>query len=102
MAKVHWASGMIDGDPDKTISAALEFEPRPSLDEMIAQVRDDHWTVYCGQHARLIGGMTDRPMPQQIRRLAVYAALAEFLERIKSHPKKVGEGLIRRGVDVEA
>jgi hypothetical protein len=88
---------MTDGDPDSAIAAALEFEEKPSLDEMIAQVGDDLWTVYGGQRARLIGGMIQQPMREQVRRIAIYTALRAFLERIKYQPADVAKRLMKKG-----
>lgn len=93
---------MSDGDADSAISAALEFETKPTLDDMILQVADDLWTVYGGQRARLIGGMIDQPMRDQVRRIAVYTALRAFLERIKYQPEDVARRLTRKGANAEA
>lgn len=94
---------MTDGDPDSAISAALEFEEKPTLDEMIVQVGEDLWTVYGGQRARLIGGMIQQPMSEQVRRIAVYTALRAFLERIKYQPADVAKRLMKKGgVDAQA
>jgi hypothetical protein len=90
------------GDADRAISAALEFEPKPTLEDMILQVGDDLWTVYGGQRARLIGGMIDQPMREQVRRIAVYTALRAFLERIKYQPADVARRLTKKGADAEA
>lgn len=93
---------MSDGDADSTIAAALEFETKPTLDEMILQVGDDLWTVYGGQRARIIAGMIDQPMREQVRRIAVYTALRAFLERIKYQPADVARRLTKKGADAEA
>jgi hypothetical protein len=94
---------MSDGDADSMIAAALEFEPKPTLEDMILCVGDDLWTVYGGQRARLIGGMIDSPMQAQIRRIAVYTALRAFLERIKYQPADVARRLTsKKGANAEA
>lgn len=90
---------MADGDADSVIAAALEFEPKPTLDDMILQVGDDLWTVYCGQRARLIAGMVERPMQEQVKRIAVYTALRAFLERVKHQPADVARRLNKKGAD---
>lgn len=88
---------MTDGDADSLIALVLEFEAKPSLDEMIVQVGDDLWTVYGSQRARLMAGMLDAPMPEQIKRIAVYTALRKFLERVKYQPGSVAEQLKKKG-----
>jgi len=93
---------MTDGDADRAMALALEFEEKPTLDEMIVQVGDDLWTVQSGQRARLIADMIDMPMPAQIRRIAVYTALRAFLERIKHQPEEVARRLTRKGANAEA
>jgi hypothetical protein len=66
---------------------------------MILQVADDLWTVYGGQRARLIAGMIQQPMSEQVRRIAVYTALRAFLERIKYQPADVAKRLTQKGRD---
>lgn len=86
-------------DADRAISAALEFEEKPTLDDMILQVGDDLWTVYGGQRARMIGGMIEQPMREQVRRIAVYTALRAFLERVKYQPADVAKRLNAKKVE---
>lgn len=93
---------MKEAEAKEALELALEFEAKPSLDEMIAQVSADYWTVVGGQHARLLEDMITRPMPEQVRRIAIYTALEAFLRQIKNNPAEVGRRLQRRGANAEA
>src|SRR5262245_43082163 len=93
------AAEMTEADADAAIALALDFEQKPTLDDMIQQVNDDCWTVLCGQRARLLADMTDRPMSQQVRRIAVYTALETFLRRIRDQPAEVARRLQKRGAN---
>lgn len=93
---------MTDADADSAIALALEFETKASLDEMIAQVDADLWQVQGSQRARLIADMMDRPMPDQIRRIAVYTALHTFLLTVKQRPGEVARALQQRRANAEA
>lgn len=91
---------MTDADADSAIALALEFETKATLDEMIQQVDADLWQVQGSQRARLIADMMQRPMPDQIRRIAVYNALYSFLLMIKQRPGEVARTLQKRGANV--
>lgn len=51
---------MKEAEAKEALELALEFEAKPSLDEMIAQVSADYWTVVGGQHARLLEDMINK------------------------------------------
>jgi hypothetical protein len=91
-----------EADADAAIALALEFEAKPTLDEMIQQVDADLWQVQGSQRARLIADMMERPMPDQVRRVAVYTALHSLLQLIKQRPAEVARQLQKRGANAQA
>ncbi|MGY3588036.1 hypothetical protein [Bradyrhizobium sp. USDA 4350] len=93
---------MTDADADSAIALALEFEPKAGLDDMIQIVMDRRWTLYCGQRARLIADMTDRPMTEAVKEIAALIALEDFLLSVKQRPAEVGRRLQKRAANAEA
>lgn len=93
---------MTDAEADEALALALEFEAKPTLDDMILAVMDRRWTVYNMQKVRLTADLLKRPIDECVREYAILVALEDFLFAVKQRPAEVARRLQKRGANAEA
>jgi len=79
-------ASLAEKEVDETLTIALEFAERPvTLAEMIDHVSLEAHLLQGSERARLLGGLTTEPHPDQIERIMLHLEVMKYLQRVQKY-----------------